>query len=126
MSDYILLINCDECPKCRRKSVPKQLPALCRNCGMYLFKHTDNLAAFVADTGWREYWVWTGLDGGWKHSTQLDAPTPMHRVVEIEKLPDNYGTQEFINQKIDDSRIELKTALKRKRKGPTVTVAKLP
>ena len=126
MNDYLLLTDRKQCPKCLRLAAPTNLPALCRNCGMHLFKSTDNLAAFVADTGWREYWVWTGTEEGWKHSTQLDAPNPLHRVVEIPKLPDNYGTQEFIDQKIADTRKELKEELKRKRKGTVISTSKLP
>ena len=126
MKDYLLLTDRNECPKCRKLAAPKQLPALCRWCGMHLFKSTDALLKFEEDTGWREYWVWTGFQEGWKHRTQVFSPAPNSRIPNIEKLPDNYGTEAFIQQKIADSRKELKEALKQKRRGPTVTAAKLP
>ena len=112
---YLLLKDRSVCPKCRTQAVPKSLPAKCRACGMWLFKSTDAVNRFMAETGWRELWVFCGSEG-WKHSTQLDEAKPLTRDVVTEKLPDNYGTSEFIQEKLDNSRIELKEALKHKKK----------
>jgi hypothetical protein len=117
MSKYILLTDRNVCPKCRTQAVPKSLPALCRACGMQLFKSTDAIKTFVEQTGWREFWVYCGKDYGWKHSTQLDDERPLERdYYKPEKLPDNYGTEEYLQQKVANSRIELNKALKHKKK----------
>ena len=121
MSDYLLLTNKAQCPKCNHNFVPTYLPGRCRNCGMQLFDVTDNFTAFEQETGWREYWVWTGKIKGWMHRTQVFAERALSRKVEQEKLDSDYGTQEYINRKIDDSRMELRDALKKKkRKTKTV------
>jgi hypothetical protein len=114
---YLLLTNPNECPKCRTQAVPKSLPAQCRACGMHLFKSTDAINRWIEETGWREFWVYCGKDYGWKHSTMLDETKPLERDhYKPEKLPDNYGTTEYLNEKIANSRIELKEALKHKKK----------
>jgi predicted amidophosphoribosyltransferase len=119
MSDYLLLTDKKQCPKCQRNYAPAYLPGQCRNCGMQLFSVTDNFVAFEEETGWREYWVWTGMAKGWKHRTQVFAERALSRVVEEEKLDADYGSQDYINRKIDDSRIELRDALKKKKRKPT-------
>ena len=116
MGKYLLLTDRNVCPKCRTQAVPKSLPGQCRACGMHLFKSTDATKTFVADTGIRDWWMYCGKDIGWAHSTQIDNMQPLTRSYEIEKLPDNYGTSEFIQEKLDNSRIELKEALKSKKK----------
>ena len=118
MKDYLLLKNVKECPKCRDLFAPTYLPGQCRKCGMQLFKHTDNIKRFEHDTGWREYWVYMP-DKGWMHRTQIFGERPLPRIVEDEVLEDDYGTQDYVNRKIDNSRIELKEALKKTKKKPT-------
>lgn len=113
---YLLLKDRNVCPACRTQAVPKSLPGRCRACGMWLFLATNDFDKFEAETGWREYWVFT-TQNGWMHQTQLKIRTEaLSREVVTEKLPDNYGTPEFIQQKIQDSRKELKAALKNKKK----------
>ena len=82
---------------------------------MHLFKATDAISKFEEDTGWREYWVWTGKTKGWCHSTQLKAEKALEREVKLEKLPDDYGTEAMTARKISESRMELKEALKKKK-----------
>ena len=79
---------------------------------MMLFKSSNNFPQYEADTGWREYWVWTGIIEGWKHRTQVFDPAPLIRVFSPEKLPANYGTEEFQKQRIAESQSELKDHLK--------------
>ena len=114
--NYLLLTDPKFCPSCRRNGVPSSLPAKCRCCDMWLFKATDSILRFEEDTGWREYWVWTGKDKGWMHSTQVKKEMALERELRQEKLPDNYGTEEYLKQKVADSRMELRDALKRKKK----------
>jgi len=118
MKDFLLLMDSRQCPKCRNHSAPTYLPGQCRCCGMQLFKHTDNIKRFEHDTGWREYWVYTN-DKGWMHRTQIFGEKALSREVEEDVTPDNYGTQEYLNEKIDNSRAELKKALKKSKKSPT-------
>lgn len=120
-SDYILLKDKKRCPKCDHATVPRSLPSRCRHCGMLLFKDTDAIKRWEEDTGWREYWVWTNLNG-WMHRTQVFDQSPIRRETKLQKLDDNYGTEEFINQKIANSRMELKDALKKKKLKPTKTI----
>jgi len=112
----LLLKNKIQCPKCRR---PHRclLPSQCRVCGMWLFLATHDFDKFQEDTSWREYWVFT-TNYGWVHQTQLKMELkPLEQdYYKPTKLPENYGTQEFINEKIANSRIELKEALKHKKK----------
>ena len=118
MSEYLLLKNIKQCPKCQRESAPTYLPGQCRNCGMQLFANTDNIKRFEHDTGWREYWVYTP-DKGWMHRTQIFGERPLERFYKEEELDADYGTQEYQNRKIENSRIELKEALKKVKKQPT-------
>ena len=118
MSDYLLLTDRKQCPKCGKYRVPPYPPGLCRNCGMNLFRSMDGFIQFEIDTGWREYWVWTGKDEGWKHRTQIFNPSPIKRDYNLPNMPDNYGTQEYINQKLENSRIELKKHLSERKKKP--------
>ena len=53
------------------------------------------------------------------HRTQVFAERALSRELEEEKLDANYGTTDYLNQKIDNSRIELKQALKKTKKKPT-------
>ena len=116
MSNYILLKDRNVCPACRTQAVPKSLPDSCRACGKKLFKATDDFELYEQHTGWREYWIFTSQNG-WMHRTQvLERTQALTREVVTEKLPDNYGTPEFIKAKLDNSRSELKEALKRKKK----------
>ena len=88
-----------------------------------LFTHGNNLSGYEAETGWREYWVWTGNSEGWKHRTQIFDPQPLNRVYEITKLDDDYGTPEYQKRQLENSpeRKELKKEYQRLKKKP-VTV----
>lgn len=118
MNDLLLLKDNNKCPKCHRQSAPKYLPGQCRNCGMQLFADTDQFKKFEQETGWREYWVWTN-DKGWMHRTQVFDERALNRELENEVLDDDYGTESYLNRKIDDSRMELKAALRKIKKTPT-------
>jgi len=124
MSKYLLLLDRRQCPSCRTKNVPSSLPAKCRKCGIQLFKDTDQTKKFIEETGIRELWVFCWGDG-WKHSTMLNQKA-LERVYEIHKLPSNYGTPEFVRDKISDSRAELRAALKRKKKGKVFAIGSFP
>lgn len=126
MSEYLLLKDKSKCPKCQSKGV-RELPGACRNCGIKLFKATDQIINFEADTGWREYWVYTTVNG-WMHRTHLldergkfikRKPKALEREYNEPELDSDYGTQEYQNRKIENSRIELKEALKKVKKKPT-------
>lgn len=82
---------------------------------MMLFRSSDNFQQYEKDTGWREYWVFTSMDG-WKHRTQVFDPNPLTPVVEPEKLPENYGTQEFLNEKVQTVRQQAKSEIKERTK----------
>lgn len=120
MSNYILLKDQTCCPKCRTQAVPKVLPARCRCCGMMLFTIFHDFEKYERFEGWREYWVWTGIEEGWKHRTQLldehGKPLKQSQALEREykapKLDDDYGTESYIERKIQESRIELKQRAK--------------
>jgi hypothetical protein len=104
MSNYILLLDKTICPNCHHATVPSHLPGQCRHCGKHLFLATHDFQQFQADTGWREYWVYTGE--GWKHSTHINTPNAvaLEREYHAPELPSNYGTQEFLNEKIANAR----------------------
>ena len=97
---------------------------------MWLFDANDNFQKFEADTGWREFWIWSGHETGWKHrSHYVDNDGNLRvkhkafeRVQIEEKLPSNYGTQSFVDDQIKNSRVELKHELeylKKKRRRKT-------
>ena len=101
---------------------------------MMLFDSTDNFRKYEQDTGWREYYVFTKING-WKHRSHvLDTETskpveveqPLHRVYESPKLDDDYATPSWHKRQLEKSpeRIQLKKELKRLKKKP-VTVTKL-
>lgn len=110
MSDYILLGEISFCPACRRKTVPEVLPGLCRACGMWLFKASDQIKKFEDETGWREYWVWTGKQKGWVHRSHLfdtdgrivRDETALDRVYREPELPKDYGTPEYQKRRIKE------------------------
>lgn len=111
----LLLKNKAQCPKCRRQhKVPTY--GQCRQCGMMLFDLHHDFLSYEKDQGYCEYWVWHNQNG-WMHSTQIKGPTVLDRDYKPDVLPENYGTQEYLNQKIDDSRTELNQALQEKKKG---------
>lgn len=103
MSDYLLLTHKVECPACRRHSVPKYLPGVCRTCGMRLFDASNGFKRFEEETGWREYWVWCGYEEGWKHRSQVFNPEPLHRVYKAPELESDYGTEQFQNRKLKEA-----------------------
>ena len=123
MSKYILLRDRNHCPACQRPAVPNSIPAKCRSCGMQLFKFTDNLTKWEAETGWREYWVWTGSEFGWKHRSHVmgEGAKALTRSYEIPKLPDDYGTPEYQTRRLNETRSELQEAMRKtKPKGKIV------
>ena len=133
MSNYILLTDPKECPACRKPFVPSNMPGECRNCGKMLFKHEHNFRKYESDTGWREYYVWTGKIEGWKHRSQiLSAETSkpiesiaLEREYKAPKLEDDYGTPDMIKRRLENSRVELKSEIKKLKKKPvTVRVKK--
>ena len=127
MSQYLLLLDKAICPKCRRKAVPPYYPAQCRNCGMMLFLSGNDFAGYERNTGWREYWVWTGKDKGWVHRSHIfdESAKPLDRVYDIPKLDADYGTPEYQKKKVDNSRAELKDHIKTlKRAKNTIRVVK--
>jgi len=70
---------------------------------MMLFKMGDNLSKYEDDTGWREYWVWTGKLEGWKHRGHIFGQSaPLHRHYEAVKLDDDYGTPEYNKRKLEN------------------------
>ena len=94
---------------------------------MMLFDKSNNFEQYEKDTGFREYWVWTGKDKGWVHRSHLfdKSAQPLDRVYEIPKLDDDYGTPEYQKKKIANSRSELKDRIKTlKRAKNTVRVIK--
>lgn len=122
--NYLLLTDKNNCPACRHNNCVTSLPSRCRHCGMWLFLAENNMKRFEEQTGWREYWVWTGNQEGWKHRSHIMSESkPLERELNLEKLPDNYGTPEFHKQRLADSRKELKAELKKRKKKP-VTVRK--
>ena len=129
--NYILLTNPKECPACRHEAAPTYLPGKCHNCKMQLFKWEDCFRKFEDETGWREYYVFTGKDFGWKHRTHLfsveDSKPVEAKALEREyvapKLEDDYGTPQFIERKKKESRKELVAELKKRKRKP-VTVRK--
>ena len=126
MSEFLLLRDVSICPSCRRKTVPSHLYGQCRNCGMLLFDQTNNFAGYERDTGWREYYVWTGKNEGWKHRSHIfdESAKPLDRVYEIPKLDADYGTPEYQKKKIANSRSELKDRIKTLKRAKN-TVVKL-
>ena len=106
MSKYILLLDPKCCPACHRPTVPSHLPGRCLACGKHLFLAEHNFKRFQDETGWREYWVYTGKLEGWKHSTHLNDPQAkaLEREYHAPELPSNYGTQEYLDQKIARAR----------------------
>lgn len=115
MSKYLLLRDRNQCPACRTPNAPKILPSVCRCCEMRLFKATDAILRWEEDTGWREYWVWTGEAKGWMHRTQVFNEMALEREYRAEKRPDNYGTKEFLQEKVQKQYEEAKNALKKKK-----------
>lgn len=113
--NLLLLKTKSQCPKCRREHGAK-LYGQCRQCGMMLFELTHNFKAYEKDQGYCEYWVWHS-ENGWMHASQIERATVLDRDYKPDVLPDNYGTTDYLNQKIDESRIELKQALAEKKKG---------
>lgn len=108
---YLLLTDAKKCPACRRSHLVPTY-GQCRHCGMMVFMAQHDFESYQKDTGWREYWVYT-KSNGWMHQTQLlMRQEALARDVEMEKLPDNYGTEEFVNQKIDDVKAGAKAAIK--------------
>lgn len=105
MSDLILLRDRATCPVCfHRNGVIGY--GQCRNCGMWLFEAHHHMDKFVADTGWREFWVFNSQHG-WMHSTQYKNPQALERVYVPEKLPDDYGkktAQQRARDAVEDSR----------------------
>lgn len=92
---------------------------------MMLFQNGNDFAKYEADTGWREYWVWTGNQEGWKHRSQVFEPTPLNRIYTPPKLDADYGTPEFIQRKKDSTRDEPKEFIKTIKKAKrTVRVIK--
>ena len=83
---------------------------------MWLFKASDSIEKWEEDTGWREYWVWTGLDKGWKHRTQIFDERALSRIVERYDREADYGTQEYLNRKASKAVNELAQE-KHKKKG---------
>ena len=82
---------------------------------MMLFDKSNNFEQYEKDTGWREYWVWTGKIEGWKHRSHLfdESAKPLSRVYEIPKLDPDYGTPKFIEKKKAASRSELKDRIRK-------------
>jgi threonine synthase len=123
MSDLILLKEPLQCPSCRRNAAPALLPARCRNCGMMLFKASDNFKKFEDETGWREYFIFF-TETGWKHRShvytteciEVQRETVLDRTYKPPELPSNYGTEEFIKDKLDNSRFELKEEIRQIKK----------
>ena len=118
MGDLLLLKNKHQCPKCRYDTAPQYLPGQCRACGMQLFDYTNDLQKFEDETGWREYWVWH-RDKGWMHRTQIFNERALEREIVEDVVEEDYGTEAYINRKIDNSRIELKQALAKGKKKAT-------
>jgi hypothetical protein len=85
----ILLKHREFCPACFRQNLVKAY-GQCRNCGMWLFETRHDTDKFVADTGWREFYVFNS-QLGWMHSTQYKSPKALEREYKPEKLPDDYG-----------------------------------
>jgi len=92
-----------------------------------LFRSGNDLTSYERDTGFREYWVWTGKDKGWVHRSHLfdESAKPLNRVYEIPKLDADYGTPEYQKKKVAESRSELKEHIKTLKKHKnTVRVIK--
>ena len=100
-----------------------------------LFQSGNDLAKYEADTGWREYWVWTGKAKGWIHrshlfsvddSKPLEILSPLSRNVPIPALDSDYGTPGYAKRQLENSpeRQELKREYKRLKKKP-MTVRKI-
>jgi hypothetical protein len=97
-----------------------------------LFDAQQSFRQYEQETGWREYYVWTGKIKGWLHrshilsaetSKPVEVETPLEREYQAPKLKDDYGTPEMIKRRLDESRKELKAEIKKLKKKP-VTVRK--
>lgn len=54
----------------------------------------------------KNFWVWTD-DKGWIHAVHaLEGLRPNEREFKEEKLPDNYGTMEYIEEKKRNANFE--------------------
>ncbi len=126
MSEYILLLDKTRCPKCSHFTITDSgTLSRCRNCGMTLFLRNSNLVQYETDTGWREYWVWTGIQEGWKHRSHIfdGNSNPLTRRYEVPELDSDYGTNDFIKRKLENApdQIKKREIIKRLKKKP-VTV----
>ena len=80
MSDYLLLKNKSECPKCRCKQ-NRSHNGHCVNCGIKLFVREINFDAYEADGNSREWWFFNP-EKGWMHRSQIMiSETPLERKV---------------------------------------------
>jgi hypothetical protein len=94
---------------------------------MLLFDGKNNFQGYEHETGWREYYVWTGKNEGWKHRSHIldESAKPLSRAYDIPKLDADYGTPEYQKKRVSNSRAELKDHIKTlKRAKNTVRVTK--
>lgn len=69
MSEYLLLKQKTQCPRCRAKR-RSTINGHCANCGIQLFVNPINFQAFEDDGHSREWWFFHPSNG-WMHRSQV-------------------------------------------------------
>mgnify|MGYP006289054729 CR=1 FL=1 len=100
-----MLKNSSECPACRRLHLGRT-PCQCRQCGMMLFNSKHDFRQYSIDSVSKNFWVFT-IEHGWIHAVHaLEGLRPNEREYTEEKLPENYGTMDYINEKKANANFE--------------------